>query len=44
MSRDEKINVICDIFNYDYSEVTNWSDENINNAYLSALRETERYN
>lgn len=38
---EDIINFVADYFNYDYSEVEGWSNENIINAYKDALKDIE---
>lgn len=38
---EDIINFVVDYFNYDYSEVESWSNENIINAYKDALKDIE---
>lgn len=38
---EDIINFVADYFNYDYSEVESWSNENIINAYKDALKDIE---
>lgn len=40
---EDIIHLVVDYFNYDFSEVELWSDENIINAYKDILKEIENY-
>ena len=40
---EDVIHLVADYFNYDFSEVENWSHENIINAYKDVLKEIEDY-
>ena len=40
---EDIIHLVADYFNYDFSEVECWYDENIINAYKDMLKEIEDY-
>ena len=40
---EDIIHLIADYYNYDFSEIELWSDENIINAYKDMLKDLEHY-
>jgi hypothetical protein len=40
---EDIICLLADYYNYDFSEIEGWSEENIINAYKSMRREIEEY-